>query len=107
MEYRPMNRSYAPAATLKVMRQVCRVRPEPGGRGRKPITRFDVGLGSTERDDMAEDDHEIRALLEELTRDLREALGPELRGLYVYGSFVSGGFDAGVSDLDLIAVTRT
>ena len=56
---------------------------------------------------MVEDDREIRALLEELAGDLREVLGRDLLALYVYGSFVSGGFDTGVSDLDLIAVTGT
>ena len=32
-------------------------------------------------------------------------LGDELLGLYLYGSYVTGGFDDGVSDLDLVAVT--
>jgi len=34
-----------------------------------------------------------------------EALAGELVGLYLYGSVVSGGFDPGVSDIDLVAVT--
>ena len=68
---------------------------------------IDVDVRSAECDDMVEDDREIRALLEELAGDLREVLGRDLLALYVYGSFVSGGFDTGVSDLDLIAVTGT
>jgi predicted nucleotidyltransferase len=38
--------------------------------------------------------------------DMRAVLGDGLIGLYLYGSAVTGGFDAGVSDLDLVAVTR-
>jgi hypothetical protein len=52
------------------------------------------------------DDHpQVSALLRELTADIQEALGPDVLGLYVTGSYV-GGFDPEVSDLDLIAVTR-
>jgi predicted nucleotidyltransferase len=40
-----------------------------------------------------------------LALDIRGVLGDDLVGLYVYGSSVSGGFDAGVSDIDLVAVT--
>jgi hypothetical protein len=47
----------------------------------------------------------LRPILEPLTHDLREVLGDDLAGLYLYGSAVSGGFDPGVSDLDLVAVT--
>jgi Domain of unknown function (DUF4111) len=36
---------------------------------------------------------------------LTAALAGDLVGLYAYGSVVSGGFDPGVSDLDLVAVT--
>jgi len=45
------------------------------------------------------------ALVQEFTAGLRSALGGDLLGLYLYGSAVSGGFDAGVSDVDLLAVT--
>jgi len=44
-------------------------------------------------------------LLDALTAAIRGVLGDDLVGLYLYGSAVSGGFDAGVSDLDLAAVT--
>jgi predicted nucleotidyltransferase len=47
----------------------------------------------------------VAALLEELVADIRAALGDDLMGLYLYGSYVSGGFDPRVSDLDLLAVT--
>jgi hypothetical protein len=50
-------------------------------------------------------DRALDAVLAPLVDDLREALGEELVGLYLYGSAVSGGFDEGVSDLDLVAVT--
>ena len=44
--------------------------------------------------------------VEELTTSLRSALGPNLVAVYLYGSAVSGGFDAGVSDIDLVVVTE-
>jgi len=44
------------------------------------------------------------AFVEELTTRLRSALGPDLVALYLYGSAVSGGFDVGVSDIDLVVV---
>jgi len=43
-------------------------------------------------------------VLEALTTEIRAALGEDLVGLYVYGSYVSGGFDPVASDLDLVAV---
>ena len=42
---------------------------------------------------------------EALASDIEGVLHDDLVGLYVYGSAVSGGFDPGVSDLDLVAVT--
>jgi Aminoglycoside adenylyltransferase, C-terminal domain/Nucleotidyltransferase domain len=51
---------------------------------------------------------EERAELElarQLAALIQGALGDELLGLYLYGSYVSGGFDPGVSDLDMVAVT--
>ena len=47
----------------------------------------------------------IPALLDELVSDIHAALGNGLVGIYLYGSYVSGGFDPAVSDLDLVAVT--
>jgi hypothetical protein len=44
--------------------------------------------------------------VEELTAGLRSALGPDLVAVYLYGSAVWGGFDAGVSDIDLVVVTE-
>ncbi len=54
---------------------------------------------------MDADDPVPQALLERLAADIRAVLGGDLVGLYLYGSSVSGGFDPGVSDLDLVAVT--
>ena len=38
--------------------------------------------------------------------DLRSTFGTELVGAYLYGSAVMGGFDPGLSDLDLVVVTE-
>ena len=43
-------------------------------------------------------------VLRELVARVHGVLGGDLVGLYLYGSAVSGGFDVGVSDLDLVAV---
>jgi predicted nucleotidyltransferase len=40
-----------------------------------------------------------------LASEIGGVLGDDLAGLYLYGSSVSGGFDPGVSDIDLVAVT--
>jgi predicted nucleotidyltransferase len=48
----------------------------------------------------------VRTILDVLVTDLRPVLGGDLIGLYLYGSTVTGGFDPGVSDVDLVAVTR-
>lgn len=45
------------------------------------------------------------AFVEELKSGLRSALGSDLVAVYLYGSAVSGGFDEGVSDIDLLVVT--
>ena len=47
----------------------------------------------------------VEVVLDELVADIGAALGGDLVGIYLYGSYVSGGFDPGVSDLDLVAVT--
>jgi Nucleotidyltransferase domain. len=44
-------------------------------------------------------------LVRELTSGISAGLGEGLVGLYLYGSSVSGGFEAEVSDIDLLAVT--
>jgi len=51
-------------------------------------------------------DPALRSVLVPLGDDLRGLLGDDLVGLYLYGSVVVGGYDPGVSDLDLVAVTR-
>jgi hypothetical protein len=47
------------------------------------------------------------AFVEVLAADIEAALGPELAGLVLYGSAVTGGFDPRVSDVDLVAVTSS
>ena len=47
----------------------------------------------------------IDTLLKGLVASVRAVLGDDLVGVYLYGSYVSGGFDPGVSDLDLVTVT--
>jgi hypothetical protein len=47
----------------------------------------------------------VDGLLDALTSSLHAVLGDDLVGIYLYGSYVSGGFDPGVSDVDLVAVT--
>jgi hypothetical protein len=47
----------------------------------------------------------VDELLHALVSGTRAALGDDLLGVYLYGSYVSGGFDPGVSDVDLVAVT--
>lgn len=44
-------------------------------------------------------------LIRELAAGLGDALGSDLVGLYLCGSSVTGGFEPGASDLDLVAVT--
>jgi hypothetical protein len=49
-------------------------------------------------------DTEIEALLGRLTGEIRRRSNDSLVGLYVYGSLVTGDFDKGRSDIDLLAV---
>lgn len=49
----------------------------------------------------------IGALLDDLLARLRGLLGARLVGLYLYGSQTTDDFDAGVSDIDLLAVTSS
>jgi predicted nucleotidyltransferase len=51
------------------------------------------------------DDPVPEVLLGRLIASLRDVLGADLVGIYLYGSYVSGGFDPRVSDLDLVVVT--
>jgi hypothetical protein len=45
------------------------------------------------------------ASMARLLADFRATLGDDLVGVYLYGSAVTGGFDAEISDLDLVVVT--
>lgn len=45
------------------------------------------------------------AVLDRLTKDISGILGTKLVGLYLYGSLTIGGYDDGVSDVDLLALT--
>lgn len=47
---------------------------------------------------------EVNQLLDEVQDGLRRVLGERLVGLYLYGSLVTGDFDAAVSDVDLLVV---
>jgi len=47
----------------------------------------------------------VDALLGALVSSIHAVLGEDLVGIYLYGSYVSGGFDPEVSDLDLVSVT--
>ena len=47
------------------------------------------------------------AFIEGLAAEVEVTLGPELVGLVLYGSAVTGGFDPGISDVDLVAVTAS
>ena len=49
----------------------------------------------------------VGQVLGPLVADLRGLLGDDLVGLYLYGSAVTGDFDEGVSDVDLVAVTSS
>ena len=52
----------------------------------------------------ATQDTEIEALLGRLTDEIQRNSNDSLVGLYVYGSLVTGDFDKGRSDIDLLAV---
>src|SRR5438874_768634 len=46
---------------------------------------------------------EINELLDQLLSEMQAILGKKLIGLYIFGSLVTGDFDYGSSDIDLIA----
>lgn len=52
-------------------------------------------------------DRAVGALVEDLVASIQAVLGGDLVAAYLYGSYVSGGFDPDVSDLDLVAVTSS
>jgi len=69
------------------------------GRGR-----LDDRNGSTEPSGVIDRQLPVE-LVQELTSGIGAGLGEGLVGLYLYGSSVSGGFEAEASDIDLLAVT--
>ena len=50
-------------------------------------------------------DSDAQRIADAVTEAVGGALGEQLLGLIAYGSAVIGGFDPGISDLDIIAVT--
>jgi predicted nucleotidyltransferase len=58
-----------------------------------------------ESDAMDSSNMTVDSLLGALVASIHGVLGADLVGIYLYGSYVSGGFDPGVSDLDLVTVT--
>lgn len=48
---------------------------------------------------------DVNALLDDLLAGMRQALGPALSGLYLYGSLAGGDFDPLRSDIDFAAAT--
>lgn len=49
---------------------------------------------------------EVGPLLDELTTEIRDALGENIVGVYLRGSLALGGFDAETSDVDLLVVVE-
>jgi predicted nucleotidyltransferase len=49
----------------------------------------------------------LEAIVGPFIDDLRSTLGPELVGVYLYGSAITGGFDPALSDLDLLVVVES
>ena len=49
----------------------------------------------------------LEAIVGPFIDDLRSTLGPELVGVYLYGSAITGGFDPALSDLDLLVVIES
>jgi predicted nucleotidyltransferase len=49
----------------------------------------------------------LEAIVGPFVDDLRSTLGPELVGVYLYGSAITGGFDPELSDLDLLVVIES
>ena len=47
-----------------------------------------------------------RSVLEELVAHVRDLLGPNLRGMYVYGSLAFECYNPARSDVDVLVLTR-
>jgi predicted nucleotidyltransferase len=69
------------------------------------VSELDRWDGWSEPHAMDSDERPVAEVAAALAEEIRGVLGDDLVGLYLYGSSVSGGFDAGVSDIDLVAVT--
>jgi predicted nucleotidyltransferase len=50
---------------------------------------------------------DINSVLDDLLSRIQSILGKKLIGFYLYGSLVSGDFDTGSSDIDLLAATSS
>ncbi|GCE07293.1 hypothetical protein KDAU_46220 [Dictyobacter aurantiacus] len=50
---------------------------------------------------------DINGLIAQLLSEVRQIFGDRLAGFYLFGSLVTGDFDRGSSDIDLVAVTST
>lgn len=48
----------------------------------------------------------MKALLQEIANEMNQALGHDLRGLYLYGSLTADYYQPGESDMNLLAVVR-
>jgi predicted nucleotidyltransferase len=69
-------------------------------------------IGELDRQDRVAEPHHMNRderpaayFVAALASEIQGVLGDDLVGLYLYGSSVTGGFDPGVSDIDLVAVT--
>ena len=49
----------------------------------------------------------VRSLIEELLSRIQASLADRLRGLYLFGSLVTGDFDVEASDVDLLAIVES
>jgi predicted nucleotidyltransferase len=66
---------------------------------------FDRENGAAESTTVDSQRSAVAAVLDELVADIRASLGDDLVAIYLFGSYVAGDFEPGVSDLDLVAVS--
>ena len=52
------------------------------------------------------DIHLVRDIIDRLIDELKGILTPDLVGIYLYGSLISGGFEIAISDIDLVVVLK-
>jgi len=74
-------------------------------RSRRKLTDVDHDRTAADGSTMDNKRSAVPALLEELVADIRAALGDDLVAIYLFGSYVTGDFEPGVSDLDFVAVS--